>query len=118
MVRRICPDCIQLIEAPLVEQLAYEQEMGEKKTQFLYASGCKTCAYTGYLGRTGLFEILGMSDSIRSMLISGVNTSEIRKQAIKEGMRTMMNDGMHKVKAGITTPSEVLRSAFAVDQKL
>jgi general secretion pathway protein E len=118
MVRRICPDCTQLIEAPLVEQLAYEQEMGEKKTQFLYAAGCKTCAYTGYLGRTGLFEILGMSDSIRSMLISGVSTTEIRAQAIKEGMKSMMNDGMHKVKAGLTTPSEILRSAYSVDQKL
>ena len=116
MARRICPDCTQLIEAPLVEQLAYEQEMGEKKTQFLYAAGCKTCAYSGYLGRTGLFEILSMSDNVRSMLISGTSVNEIRAQAIKEGMKSMMNDGMRKVKAGITTPSEVLRCAFAVDQ--
>ncbi|GAI32214.1 unnamed protein product, partial [marine sediment metagenome] len=48
MVRRICPDCIQLIEAPLVEQLAYEKEIGEKRAKFPYAAGCKTCAYTGY----------------------------------------------------------------------
>jgi general secretion pathway protein E len=118
MVRRICPDCTQLIDAPLVEQMAYEKEMGEKKVQFLYAAGCKTCAYTGYMGRTGIYEILVMSDTIRRMLIKGVGTTEIRAQAIEEGMVSMMNDGMQKVRAGITTPSEVLRSAYSAEQQL
>ena len=118
MVRRICPDCTQLIEAPVVEQLAYEREMGEKRTKFLYAAGCKTCAYTGYLGRTGIFEILVMSDTIRRMLVHSTSSVDIRDQALKEGMAFMMNDGMRKVKAGITTPSEVLRSAFSAEQQL
>ena len=118
MVRRICPDCKQLIDAPLVEQLAYKQEVGEKKSQFMYAAGCQTCAYTGYLGRTGIFEILAMSDTIRRMLINGASSVDIRAQAIKEGMVSMMNDGMNKVKGGITTPSEVLRSAYSVEQQL
>jgi general secretion pathway protein E len=117
MVRRICPDCTQLIDAPLVEQLAYEREMGEKKTQFLYAAGCKSCAYTGYLGRTGIFEILVMSDNIRRMFINGASSADIRAQALKKGMASMMSDGMHKVRAGITTPSEVLRSAYSAEQQ-
>ncbi len=117
MVRRICPDCTQLIEAPLVEQLAYEREMGEKRTQFLYAAGCKACAYTGYRGRTGIFELLVMSDTLRRMLINGVSSGDIRTQAFKEGMVSMMNDGMNKVGAGITTPSEVLRSAYSAEQQ-
>jgi general secretion pathway protein E len=115
MVRRICPDCIQEIEAPLVEQLAYEKEMGEKRSKFLYATGCATCAYTGYLGRIGIFEILSMSDTIRRMLIKGLGSADIRDQAIKEGMVTMIHDGMSKVKEGITTPSEVLRSAYSIE---
>ena len=115
MVRRICPDCVQEIEAPLVEQMAYVKEVGEKRSKFLYAAGCSTCAYTGYLGRVGIFEIMAMSDNIRRMLIKGVGSSEIREQAIKEGMLTMMNDGMTKVKEGLTTPSEVLRSAYSVE---
>jgi general secretion pathway protein E len=118
MVRRICPDCIQEIEAPLVEQMAYEGEMGEKRAKFLYAAGCKTCAYTGYLGRIGIFEIMAMSDTIRRMLIKGLGSSDIRDQAIREGMETMMHDGMSKVKEGITTPSEVLRSAYSVEQNV
>jgi general secretion pathway protein E len=117
MVRRICMDCAQEIEAPMVERLAYEKETGKKRTKFLYAAGCKTCAYTGYLGRTGIFEILAMSDTIRRMLINGASASDIREQALKEGMASMMNDGMHKVEEGITTPSEVLRSAYTVEQQ-
>jgi len=115
MVRSICLDCSHLIEAPVVEQMAYQKEIGEKQTEFLYGTGCKSCAYTGYLGRTGIFEILAMSDTIRTMLSNQASSSQIRAQALKDGMVTMMNDGMRKVKEGITTPSEVLRNAYSAD---
>jgi len=115
MVRRVCPDCSHPIEAPLIEQMAYEKEMGEKRTEFVYGTGCKSCAYTGYMGRVGIFEIMAMSDTIRKMVTSRVSSSEIRAQALKEDMATMMNDGMRKVKKGVTTPSEVLRNAYAGD---
>jgi general secretion pathway protein E len=114
MVRRTCTDCGRLIEAPVVEQMAYEKEMGEKQTKFLYGTGCKSCSYTGYLGRTGIFEILTMSDSIREMVCSRASSTEIRAQALKEGMISMVNDGMRKVKEGITPPSEILRNAYVV----
>jgi general secretion pathway protein E len=114
MVRRICPDCAQLIEAPAMEQMAYEQEIGEKQTKFMYGTGCKACAYTGYRGRTGIFEILAMSDKLRMLLTNRASSTEIRDLAVKEGMVTLMKDGMRKVKAGMTTPSEVLRSAYTM----
>jgi len=115
MVRRICPDCGHSIEAPLVERMAYEKELGEEKTDFLYGTGCATCAYTGYVGRTGIFEILVVSDGIRALITNRANSNEIRSLAFEEGMRSMMNDGMRKVQSGITTPSEVLRSAYSPD---
>lgn len=115
MMRRICPNCSHSIEAPLMEQMAYEKEIAEKRKEFSYGTGCKSCAYTGYLGRVGMFEILTMSDAIRAMLTSRTSANQVRAQAIKEGMVTMMNDGMQKVKTGITTPSEVLRNAFSGD---
>jgi general secretion pathway protein E len=59
---------------------------------------------------------MAMTDSIRRMIIKGLGSSDIREQAIKEGMETMMHDGMLKVKEGRTTPSEVLRSAYSVEQ--
>jgi len=112
MVRRICSDCSRPIEAPLVEQMAYEKEMGEKQTEFLYGTGCKSCAYTGYLGRTGIFEILAMNDTIGMMVCNQASSSVVREQALQDGMISIMNDGMRKVKEGITTPAEVLRNAY------
>jgi len=114
MVRRICPDCSHLIEAPIIEQMAYEKETGEKRTEFLYGTGCKSCSYTGYVGRVGIFEILALSDTIQALIANQASSSGIRNQAIKEGLITMMNDGMRKVKADITTPSEVLRSTYSI----
>jgi len=115
MVRLICRDCGRLMEAPLPEQIAYEKATGEKKLEFLYGVGCESCSYTGYLGRTGIFEILRMSDPIRTMVVGGANSNEIRTQAINEGMVSLLKDGMLKVQAGITSPAEVLRSAYAPD---
>jgi len=112
MVRRVCPDCGRLTEAPLVEQMAYEKEMGEKQAKFLYGTGCKSCTYTGYLGRTGIFEILTMSDTIGAMICNRASSTAIRAQALEDGMISIMNDGMRKVKEGITTPAEVLRNAY------
>ncbi len=115
MVRRICSDCARLVDVPLIEQMAYSKETGEERSEFLYGSGCKSCAHTGYQGRTGLFEILHMSDEIRMMLLKGTTAAQLRIQAIKEGMIPLIRDGMLKVKADITTPSEVLRNAHSID---
>jgi general secretion pathway protein E len=115
MVRRVCPDCAQLVEVPLVEKMSYRREVGEERSQFLVGSGCKSCANTGYQGRTGIFEILKMSDEIRMMLLGGTTAAELRTQALKEGMIPLIRDGMLKVKADITTPAEVLRNAYSVD---
>ncbi len=115
MVRRVCPHCACLSTASLVEQTAYRQQIGEERKEFLYGTGCKACAYTGYLGRIGIFEILQMSDEIRQLIMSGAPASEVRAQAIKEGMVTIAKDGMLKAKAGITTPKEVIRNAYLID---
>ena len=115
MVRRICPDCAGPVDVPLIEQMTYSNEIGEQRSEFLYGSGCKSCAHTGYLGRTGIFEILDMSDEIRMMLLTDTTTTQLRTQAIKEGMIPLLRDGMLKVKADITTPSEVLRNAYCLD---
>jgi general secretion pathway protein E len=112
LVRRVCPHCSSLREAPEEERLAYEKEMDEARTQFYYGAGCEFCAHTGYLGRTGVFEVLMVSGEIKRMLIGGASGSEIKDQAVKEGMTTLQHAGMLKVKEGLTTPYEVVRKAF------
>jgi len=114
LVRRVCPHCRVLREAPDQERLLYEEEMSEKRTKFYYGSGCNFCAYTGYRGRMGVFEILVMSEEIRRLLLNGASADAIKAQAIKEGMVPMWRDGMLKVQAGLTTPREVLRNVFVI----
>ena len=115
MVRHICPDCSANKEGSVMEQVAYTEATGEKKTEFLYGTGCDLCSYTGYRGRTGIFEILPLSDNIRMQILKGASTAEVRGQAIEERMVPLLKDGMLKVKAGITTPSEVLRNAYFIE---
>jgi general secretion pathway protein E len=115
MVRRVCTNCARLVEVSPAESLTYYQEMGEERSEFLYGSGCKACANSGYWGRTGIFEILCTSDEIKTLLLKGATASDLRSQAIKEGMVSLLKDGMFKVKEGITTPSEALRNAYSVE---
>ncbi|MFC1985266.1 GspE/PulE family protein, partial [Chloroflexota bacterium] len=114
MVRRVCPYCSQPTPVSPDEQLAYEQEMNEKRSEFLIGAGCNFCAGTGYLGRTGIFEVLTTTESIRRLILSGASSDEIRAQAVKEGTVSLWHDGMLKVKTGKTTPYEVIRNVFSV----
>ncbi|HEY82276.1 MAG TPA: type II/IV secretion system protein [Dehalococcoidia bacterium] len=114
MVRRVCPYCSRPTEVSPEEREAYEEEMHEKRSEFIVGAGCNFCAGTGYLGRTGIFEVMVVSEPIRRMIVKGANSEEIRAQARKEGMVSLWHDGMLKVKAGITTPYEVLRNVFSI----
>ena len=114
MVRRVCPHCSVLTEAKAEEKIAYQQEVKEVRTHFHYGAGCNYCAQTGYRGRTGVFEVLSITEGFRKLILTGASTDELRAQAIKDGMMTMRYDGMLKVQQGITTPYEVLRNVFSI----
>jgi general secretion pathway protein E len=114
MVRRVCLYCRAPYQPSVEEQIAYEEEMKQPAITFYSGTGCNLCANTGYLGRTGLFEILVMSEQIRRMLLTSASAGDIRAEATREGMVTMKHDGMLKVKEGITSVSEVLRSVFSI----
>ena len=114
MARRICPSC-RTIYKPSEEDLAfYSGEMGEMPEHFYHGRGCSLCSGSGYVGRVGLFELLIPSEEIKRMIRSNITASEVHAQAVKEGMVTMRYDGMMKVKAGLTTISEVLRTTYTV----
>ena len=114
MGRRTCPDCVETTEVSVAERMAYAKETGDERSEFPCGAGCKSCAQTGYQGRIGLFEILRISEGIRTMLLSGGSAAELRALALEEGMVPLIQDGMLKVKAGITTPAEVLSNAYTV----
>ncbi|MEE8471590.1 MAG: ATPase, T2SS/T4P/T4SS family, partial [Dehalococcoidia bacterium] len=114
MARRVCPHCARMGEATPEEQLAYEREMGEKRTEFLHGAGCNVCAGTGYLGRIAIFEVFVISEAIRRMILSRASTDDLRNQAMQEGMVNLWHDGMEKVKLGLTTPHEVIRNVYSI----
>ena len=88
--------------------------MGESRAEFTYGQGCMECVGTGYHGRTAIFEILTITDNIRRMIVAGSSDSELRAAALREGLVPIAKYGMLKVKAGITTPFEVLRNAYTI----
>ena len=106
LVRRICADC-RLTDQATAEERAF---LGEPEIlQVIRGNGCERCHDSGYLGRIGLFELLIVSDAIRQLILSRAPTSHIRAQAAREGLRALRNDGVAKVREGLTTVSEVLR---------
>ncbi len=117
MTRRICPHCRIPYEPSPEELAAYTAEMGEGDANFSTGKGCTFCNNTGYLGRIGVFEVLQISDPLRQMLVDNATAGEMKTQAIQEGLVTMRQDGMQKVKQGVTTPTEILRTVFSVGQR-
>ena len=114
MVRKVCPYCSGPTSVPDDEREAYEKEFKEKRTEFIIGAGCTFCANTGFQGRTGIFEVLTMSEDLNRLVLASASANEIRSVAYKEGMLSLWHDGMLKVKMGITTPGEVIRNVFSI----
>ena len=112
MVRRICPHCARPARTSPEAELSYHRETGEKTTMFLTGEGCNSCAGTGYLGRIAISEVLALNQEFRMALMNNAGADTLREIADRAGMKTMWHDGMLKVKAGITTPAEVLRTIY------
>lgn len=122
LVRKICSNCIQKNALDAVtEQLlernqqvkGYLRELTGKRSSkglTLYkGKGCHVCHQSGYYGRIGVFEVLMVSETIREAIMAHKNADDIRAIALKEGMTTMVYDGVRKVTLGTTTLEEVLR---------
>lgn len=110
LVRTICPDCRESYK-PDPKQL---QELSIKPSQLkggkLYrGKGCEKCLNTGYSGRTGIYELLEMTNSIRKLVLSNSDAVSIKEAALSEGMVTLLMDGISKAIDGITTIEEVMR---------
>jgi len=114
LMRKVCPYCREMRPASVVEAMAYQQEVGEEKSEFAHGAGCSFCSNTGFLGRVGVFEQITMSDKIRRLVNQEAGAMEVNEQAMEEGLITMRRDGMLKVKEGLTTPREVIRNVFTI----
>lgn len=117
IVRKICADCKESFtpQPQILEKI--KQELGplypkdSLKIQFYRGRGCVQCADAGYLGRIGIFEVLTVSEKIGRLILQKSDSDTVEKEAVSEGMVTMMQDGYLKVLQGVTTIEEVLRVA-------
>lgn len=110
LIRVICSECKEgyVPEPVLLQEAAITTE--QLKGGLVYrGKGCATCSETGYRGRTGIYEILLVSEAIRQLVMKKADSASIGRQAVEEGMRTLRQDGARKIIEGITTLEEVLR---------
>ena len=110
LVRRLCPECRKpwKIDEAFLDSIAFPRERLVEGT-LQEAVGCEECRGTGFRGRTGIYEILAITDHIRPLIVSRAPSSAIKQEAIKHGMRTLREDGWTKALKGVTTLEEVLR---------
>lgn len=112
LVRVICPHCKvedTAASLSLKEKIAYDLQLSSASSFTIYkGEGCQTCGQTGFLGRTAIHEILVLSEVLKELVAKKLSSQDIRLQANKEGVKTLLQDGWEKVIAGVTTPGEVL----------
>jgi len=108
LVRTICQECKEAYE-PDREQLPPDFKLAPG-AKLYRGAGCRKCRDTGFRGRTGLFELVTIDDDLREKIMGRVAAGEIIQTAVKNGLRVLREDGWMKVRAGITTPQEVMRS--------
>jgi type IV pilus assembly protein PilB len=109
LVRRLCLNCRQPGELSETELRALRVEPGQlAEAQVMKPVGCEQCRHTGYKGRMGIFEIFAIDDEVRHMINKRTSTPQLRQRARELGMRTLREDGVRKVLAGLTSAEEVI----------
>jgi type II secretory ATPase GspE/PulE/Tfp pilus assembly ATPase PilB-like protein len=111
LVRTVCPSCRELVPAELSDRAALDLD----EVTIARGVGCGRCANRGMKGRTAVYEIMSMSDTLRSMVLQKASGAELKAQAIAEGMTPMRTSGRQKVIDHATTPEEVLRVLYTED---
>ena len=113
LIRKICSECREQIKVHPQLLIDLGVPPDEAKNFNVYkGKGCAICSGTGYKGRVGLYEVMAMKEEIKELVLSRSSASEIKKEGIRLGMKTLRQSGIHKVKEGLTTIEEVLRATM------
>lgn len=117
LVRKNCTNCIvshnvttDELKKKFSQKLIDKHFSNKSSIRIFRGKGCPLCSSTGYSGRLAIFEVMLVSEPIRELIMRRANADEIREKALEEGMKTMIDDGIKKVLAGVTTIEEVLRA--------
>ncbi|MBK6732800.1 MAG: type IV-A pilus assembly ATPase PilB [bacterium] len=112
LVRRICKNCKE--ELRLSEEALTDVGL-PPDTPVFHGRGCDHCSGTGYAGRQGLYEIMPITSELRELILDRASTTELRRMAVSQGMLTLRQDGLIKVRKGVTTIEEILRETAVTD---
>ncbi|HVN31324.1 MAG TPA: type IV-A pilus assembly ATPase PilB [Thermoanaerobaculaceae bacterium] len=113
LVRTVCKNCREEVETPIQALLSMGFAESEAHSlKLVKGRGCEKCANTGYKGRIGLFEVMDMTEDMRELVLSGATAVELRRKAIEEGMITLRQSGLQKIREGMTTLDEVVRETI------
>jgi type IV pilus assembly protein PilB len=114
LARRICEKCKEEYEsdAEMLRPLGYAVDSGTEKVPLWRGRGCDNCRQTGYKGRIGIYELMKTNEEIAELVVRRAPVAEVKRAARANGMKTLQEDGLRKVLAGITTPEEVERVVF------
>jgi len=110
LVRTICTDCREEYtpDKESLQSIGIDPDMAEGRT-FYRGKGCPSCLNTGYMGRTGIFELMMLDDRIKNLILKTSDANAIKRRAVEQGMVTLRQDGAQKVLNGITTIEEIFR---------
>jgi len=114
LARKICEYCKEQTDVPseLLKTIGFKDDEIHSGVRIFKGKGCHKCNGTGYRGRVALYEVMEIMDPIKEAIVKGVSTEELRAKAKKEGMRTLRESGLKKVKEGVTTLEAVLGVTF------
>jgi general secretion pathway protein E/type IV pilus assembly protein PilB len=108
LVRVLCPKCKAPDVSPTVKALKVQMGIPDETTIYRPV-GCEACRNTGYHGRHGIFEMMDLNNEIRQMILQNCSSGQIREVAIRNGLRSLSDDGWRLIRLGVTTPEEVMR---------
>ena len=116
LARRVCAECKQPEDIPVQALIDAGVSPDEAPSYIcMRGKGCPVCNNTGYKGRVGFYQVMPMLEEIRELILNGANTSEIKRESMRLGIKTMRQSGMTKVKEGVTSFEEVLRVTVSDD---
>jgi len=113
LVRRICKECRE--EEKMTPAILLDLGINQQEVESIITykgKGCPACNNTGYKGRVALYEVLTVNDEIKELILQGASAAEVKKKAVDSGMKTLRMSGLTKLKEGVTTVEEILRTTF------
>jgi type IV pilus assembly protein PilB len=113
LLRRICDACKEPYEPGAAEMAVWHKEGMGNKDQFWHGAGCSFCSGTGYRDRIGVYELLRITPELRRLIVGWATQEELRRLAVSQGMRTLVQQAMALVDSDVTTVEEVIRTLYA-----